>query len=112
MPRCPLCGGRLDPVPGHYLSAPWRCPACFRGWFAAELTPEAQASYRRAQDDFRPRGPVAEAVRLELEQAALRHASLRPEQVPLVEPVTLRRLLGTVSDDLAVRIRQHLGEAQ
>jgi hypothetical protein len=79
---CPKCGAPLQPVALGPETAPWLCAGCSRGFFAAELTPEARAVYRPEHDDwgFTTRAPIEAAVMLEISDAHDRGTSLREDQ--------------------------------
>lgn len=91
---CPCCGQQLAPVAQGPAAAPWLCAACCRGWWAAELTPDARAIYRPERDDFRPHKDVRAAVATEAQLAIQRGSSLRSDQLSLVPPATLQAVAG------------------
>ncbi len=95
--RCLLCGGHLIPAVGSAATAPWRCPVCFVAFWAGELTPEARSAWRKHHRDFGPSNTdsarvVRSAVKAEMEAAAARGVSLRPDQLGLVDKATLAGL--------------------
>jgi hypothetical protein len=105
---CPDCGSALSPVAQAPTAAPWLCRQCARGWWAAELTPEARAQYRPSRKDFRPHIAVRTAVEREAEVAVQRGTSLRLDQIALVHPTTLESIASIrLATDFAAAIAAH-----
>ena len=80
---CPTCGGQLAPHVGLPQTAPWLCANCRRGWWLAELAPEARKRFRPQVFDFGHDGTVAAAVATELEAAIKRGNSVHPSMANL-----------------------------
>lgn len=61
MPNCPNCGDALQPVAGNSQTPPWGCFVnCARGWWEAELTPQARAVWNSVTRSFM--GPTARQI--------------------------------------------------
>jgi hypothetical protein len=96
---CPHCGALLEPYVGTPESAPWLCQNCRRGWFAAELTPEARKAWRPLEKDHH--GLDHDAFmqidldrHLEIDEARKRNTSARHDHLALLradQMVTLLR---------------------
>jgi transposase-like protein len=68
---CPICGGTLTAVKLNGRSAPWLCPPCHRGFWNAELTPEAHAAWRPAHRDHGHHPAIRKAAEVEREYALI-----------------------------------------
>jgi|SRR5580658_1199480 hypothetical protein len=110
---CLICGGVLDPNAGPPETPPWRCDECCWSWWVAELLPEAVKIFRRERYDFGDGGTpgyraVRRAVEIEAELAQIRGVSVRPDQLDLIAPETLRGLLSRfrVLESMAAAMRE------
>ena len=66
MPTCPGCGDQLtvlDPPPND-ATPPFMCEADVRGWWPAELTPEARAAWDPVTRTF---GAEHDAIQVAIE---------------------------------------------
>ena len=110
---CPHCGTTLEAVAQNPQTAPWLCRACSVGWWSAELTKEARATYRIERRDFRPAKPMRLLVEAEARLAKARGSSLREDQLKLVTTKTVQRVAGGhISENLGAAIAAHLKGTQ
>ena len=77
---CPSCGRPLEVAPIQFGpdTAPWLCNACHRGFWSAELTVEARASYRTKFHDWGQGSPGAAVRRGVLAERLHARAAGRP----------------------------------
>lgn len=74
-PRCPGCGQRLQPSVLGAATPPWQCQLCRRGWWNAELTPDARLAYQPAWRTHT--GPDAPGIAAAVDQE---HAAARQHE--------------------------------
>jgi hypothetical protein len=115
---CPHCGGDLVPSTFnmHPDVAPWTCWKCRYSWWTTELSNEVRKHWR---PEFKDHGEPHTTIWIEMlrkkerKDARLRGASLRHDQIKLVETQHLQTILGreeitdefrnTVQDEVTAR---------
>lgn len=104
---CPNCGSSLSPIALDPNTAPWLCSHCKLGWWSTEITPQARAAWNGPSRSFHwSNAPaIRAAVDQERAEAQSRGASLRGDQVDLLDSNILLKLQaklgpGTLSDQI------------
>ena len=92
---CPNCGARLSWVVADWQSAPWVCRDCVRGWWAAELAPDAQLAWDPPTHDQGPQvgREVGRSIKEEVAAAHERGVCVREDMLSLLDKAALQSLV-------------------